>query len=68
MRRGGAPSAGVVRRWATGQIREVATANSFLELTAGSSSKEKATATKAVTVTTPFAATNEIPECDFQMG
>jgi len=53
MRRGGAPSAGVVLSrgwWATGQIGEVATLNSSWELTVGSSSKEKPMVTRALTV------------------
>jgi hypothetical protein len=54
LRRGGAASAGVVRRWATGQIREVTTVNSPWELTVGSSSKEKPTVTTAATVATRY--------------
>jgi hypothetical protein len=39
--------------WATGKIGEVATANSFWELTVGSSSKEKTMVMRALTVATP---------------
>jgi hypothetical protein len=47
VRRGGAPSAGVVRWWATGQIGEVATVTSLSELAVGSASKQKPTVPQA---------------------